>query len=100
MKGRGVIGGHYINIYFQANLSHFLKDSQLGFYQILNPEAFGALITVGNRDEWICHAAYNPSNRERLEDSPIYRGKAANEITLICRFCFLNHYWFSSSSVC
>lgn len=68
MTGRGVIGGHYINIYFQADLSHFLKGSQFGFYQILNPEAFGALITVNNRDEWIYHVAYNPSNGERPED--------------------------------
>ncbi|MFS2174333.1 FAD-dependent monooxygenase, partial [Priestia megaterium] len=41
--GRGVIGGHYINIYFQADLSRFLKPSQFGWIQILNPEVFGAL---------------------------------------------------------
>ncbi|MFP7485436.1 FAD-dependent oxidoreductase [Priestia filamentosa] len=66
--GRGVIGGHYINIYFQADLSYFLKGSQFGWIQILNPEAFGAFITVNNRDEWIYHVAYNPSNGERPED--------------------------------
>lgn len=66
--GRGVIGGHYINIYFQADLSHFLKGSQFGWIQILKPEVFGALITVNNRDEWIYHVAYNPSNGESPED--------------------------------
>ncbi|WP_341285174.1 FAD-dependent oxidoreductase [Priestia megaterium] len=66
--GRGVIGGHYINIYFQADLSHFLKGSQFGWIQILNPKVFGALITVNNRDEWIYHVAYNPSHGESPED--------------------------------
>jgi len=66
--GRGVIGGHYINIYFQADLSRFLKASQFGWIQILNPEVFGALITVNNCDEWIYHVAYNPSNGESPED--------------------------------
>ncbi|MED4253418.1 FAD-dependent oxidoreductase [Priestia megaterium] len=66
--GRGVIGGHYINIYFQADLSRFLKASQFGWIQILNLEVFGALITVNNCDEWIYHVAYNPSNGESPED--------------------------------
>ncbi len=66
--GRGVIGGHYINIFFQADLSTFLQGSQFGFYQILNPEVFGALITVNNRDQWIYHVAYDPSKGDRPED--------------------------------
>jgi 2-polyprenyl-6-methoxyphenol hydroxylase-like FAD-dependent oxidoreductase len=66
--GRGVIGGHYMNIHFRANLSYFLKGSQFGFYQILNPEAFGALITVNNCDEWIYHVAYDPSKGQCPED--------------------------------
>ncbi|WP_368896085.1 FAD-dependent monooxygenase, partial [Priestia megaterium] len=39
-----------------------------GWIQILNPEVFGALITVNNRDEWIYHVAYNPTNGESPED--------------------------------
>ncbi|MCP1122712.1 FAD-dependent monooxygenase [Bacillus sp. 3103sda1] len=66
--GRGNIGGHYINIYFQADLSDLIKGDAFGFSMILHPEVLGALIPVNNNDRWIYHVAYNPLKGETPED--------------------------------
>ncbi|MBC6972815.1 FAD-dependent monooxygenase [Bacillus sp. Xin] len=67
-NGRGTIGGHYINIYFKADLSDFIKGDAFAFTMITNPEVFGALIPVNNKDCWIYHVAYNPLQGEAPED--------------------------------
>lgn len=66
--GRGTIGGHYINIHFKADLSDFIKGDVFAFTMITNPEVFGALIPVNNKDCWIYHVAYNPLKGETPED--------------------------------
>ncbi|MEK4572275.1 FAD-dependent oxidoreductase [Bacillus sp. FSL E2-8868] len=47
-EGRGTIGGYYMNIYFEADLSEFIKGDAFGFTMILHPEVIGALIPVDN----------------------------------------------------
>ncbi|MBO1582432.1 FAD-dependent monooxygenase [Bacillus sp. XF8] len=69
--GRGTIGGHYINIYFKADLSDFIKGDAFGFTMISHPEVLGALIPVNNGDRWIYHVAYNPSKGKTPEDFSI-----------------------------
>ncbi|MGG2093376.1 FAD-dependent monooxygenase [Bacillus sp. S13(2024)] len=66
--GRGNIGGHYINIYFEADLSDLIQGDAFGFSMILHPEVLGALIPVNNSDRWIYHVAYHPLKGETPED--------------------------------
>ncbi|MGE7630809.1 FAD-dependent oxidoreductase [Bacillus paramycoides] len=74
-EGRGTIGGYYMNIYFEADLSEFIKGDAFGFTMILHPEVIGALIPVDNVNKWIYHVAYDPVKGERPEDFSIERCK-------------------------
>ncbi|QWH01879.1 FAD-dependent oxidoreductase [Bacillus mycoides] len=74
-EGRGTIGGYYMNIYFEADLSEFIKGDAFGFTMILHPEVIGALIPVDNESKWIYHVAYDPVKGERPEDFSIERCK-------------------------
>ncbi|MCW9132597.1 FAD-dependent monooxygenase [Bacillus paramycoides] len=74
-EGRGTIGGYYMNIYFEADLSGFIQGDAFGFSMVLHPEVLGALIPVDNVKKWIYHVAYNPLKGERPEDFTIERCK-------------------------
>ncbi|EJS58381.1 FAD-dependent oxidoreductase [Bacillus nitratireducens] len=74
-EGRGTIGGYYMNIYFEADLSEFIKGDAFGFTMILHPEVIGALIPVDNESKWIYHVAYDPVKGGRPEDFSIERCK-------------------------
>ncbi|QWG34494.1 FAD-dependent oxidoreductase [Bacillus mycoides] len=74
-EGRGTIGGYYMNIYFEADLSGFIEGDAFGFTMILHPEVLGALIPVDNESKWIYHVAYDPVKGERPEDFTIERCK-------------------------
>ncbi|MFB4343262.1 MULTISPECIES: FAD-dependent monooxygenase [Bacillus] len=74
-EGRGTIGGYYMNIYFEADLSEFIQGDAFGFSMVLHPEVLGALIPVDNARRWIYHVSYDPLKGERLEDFTIERCK-------------------------
>ncbi|MGH1284274.1 FAD-dependent oxidoreductase [Bacillus toyonensis] len=74
-EGRGTIGGYYMNIYFEADLSEFIKGDAFGFTMIVHPDVLGALIPVDNVRKWIYHVAYDPIKGERPEDFSIERCK-------------------------
>jgi 2-polyprenyl-6-methoxyphenol hydroxylase-like FAD-dependent oxidoreductase len=74
-EGRGTIGGYYMNIYFEADLSECIKGDAFGFTMILHPKVIGALIPVDNESKWIYHVAYDPVKGERPEDFSIERCK-------------------------
>ncbi|MGG0151733.1 FAD-dependent monooxygenase [Bacillus mycoides] len=74
-EGRGTIGGYYMNIYFEADLSGFIKGDAFGFTMIRHPEVLGALIPVDNVRKWIYHVAYDPIQGERPEDFTLERCK-------------------------
>ncbi len=74
-EGRGTIGGYYMNIYFEADLSGFIQGDAFGFSMVLHPEVLGALIPVDNVSKWIYHVAYDPIKGERPEDFTIERCK-------------------------
>ncbi|HHQ8911387.1 TPA: FAD-dependent oxidoreductase [Bacillus cereus] len=74
-EGRGTIGGYYMNIYFEADLSEFMQGDAFGFTMVLHPEVLGALITVDNERRWIYHVSYDPLKGERPEDFTIERCK-------------------------
>ncbi|MGG2066842.1 FAD-dependent oxidoreductase [Bacillus sp. S14(2024)] len=66
--GRGNIGGYYINIYFEADLSDLIQGDAFGFSMILHSEVVGALIPVNNNNRWIYHVMYYPLKGETPED--------------------------------
>ncbi|HDR6309946.1 TPA: FAD-dependent monooxygenase [Bacillus cereus] len=74
-EGRGTIGGYYMNIYFEADLSEFMQGDAFGFTMVLHPEVLGALIPVDNERRWIYHVSYDPLKKERPEDFTIERCK-------------------------
>ncbi|PGD10121.1 FAD-binding monooxygenase [Bacillus wiedmannii] len=74
-EGRGTIGGYYMNIYFEADLSEFIQGDAFGFSMVLHPEVLGALIPVNNERKWIYHVSYDPLKGERPEDFTIERCK-------------------------
>ncbi|WP_141552658.1 FAD-dependent oxidoreductase [Bacillus thuringiensis] len=74
-EGRGTIGGYYMNIYFEADLSEFIQGDAFGFSMVLHPEVLGALIPVDNERRWIYHVSYDPLKGERPEDFTIERCK-------------------------
>lgn len=74
-EGRGTIGGYYMNIYFEADLSECIKGDAFGFTMIRHPEVLGALIPVDNESKWIYHVAYDPVKGERPEGFSIERCK-------------------------
>ncbi|MED0951897.1 FAD-dependent oxidoreductase [Bacillus mobilis] len=74
-EGRGTIGGYYMNIYFEADLSEFIQGDAFGFTMVLHPEVLGALIPVDNERRWIYHVSYDPLKGERPDDFTIERCK-------------------------
>ncbi|UNP74708.1 FAD-dependent monooxygenase [Bacillus nitratireducens] len=74
-EGRGTIGGYYMNIYFEADLSECIKGDAFGFTMIRHPKVIGALIPVDNESKWIYHVAYDPLKGEQPEDFSIERCK-------------------------
>ncbi|ENB9405473.1 FAD-dependent oxidoreductase [Bacillus paranthracis] len=74
-EGRGTIGGYYMNIYFEADLSEFIQGDAFGFTMVLHPEVLGALIPVDNEKRWIYHVSYDPLKGERPEDFTMERCK-------------------------
>ena len=74
-EGRGTIGGYYMNIYFEADLSEFIQGDAFGFTMVFHPEVLGALIPVDNERRWIYHVSYDPLKGERPEDFTIERCK-------------------------
>ncbi len=74
-EGRGTIGGYYMNIYFEADLSEFIQGDAFGFTMVLHPEVLGALIPVDNERRWIYHVSYDSLKGEQPEDFTIERCK-------------------------
>ncbi len=66
-RGRGTLG-HYINIYFRANLSTLVQDREFILCLVKNPEAQGVLLSVNNTDRWIFMMLYVPESGRAVED--------------------------------
>lgn len=62
--------GHYINIYFQADLTKLVKDNEFIVCNITNPKSSGVLLSVNNKDRWCFHVAYHPELGESPSDFP------------------------------
>ena len=65
-SGRGTIG-HYMGIYFKADLHELLKDREFAMCFVKNPAAPGTLSSVNNYDRWVFNVEYDP-NKEVTTD--------------------------------
>lgn len=63
--------GHFINVFFRAQLGPLVSERPAWSYSILIPELLGALVTLNGGDEWILHR--NLTGDERVEDFPAER---------------------------
>lgn len=51
--------GHIINIYFEADLEHFVKGREFSACNITRTGAAGVLLAINNRDRWCYHVSYD-----------------------------------------
>lgn len=66
-RGAGTFA-HMVNIYFRADLRPLIGEQSFAVCVVMNPEAFGVLGPVNNRDLWIFNAGFSPERGEKLED--------------------------------
>lgn len=59
---------HIVNILFRADLVTPLGEQTFGVCVVMNPEAFGVLGPVNNRDVWVFNASFTPERGEKVED--------------------------------
>ncbi|WP_052487674.1 FAD-dependent oxidoreductase [Gordoniibacillus kamchatkensis] len=69
MTGRGS-RGHYIHIYFQADLSEIVRGKEFSICNITHPEARGMLVAVNNSDRWCFRVSCDPAAGQTPEDYP------------------------------
>ncbi|MEO5953786.1 MAG: FAD-dependent monooxygenase [Chloroflexia bacterium] len=63
--------GHYVNVYFRADLSDLVKDRWFGICFVENddPEVNGSLfLAVNNTDKWLLNIPYLPEKNQKPQD--------------------------------
>ena len=71
-RGAGTFAS-MVNILFRADLNARLGEQSFAVCVVMNPESFGVLGPVNNRDLWIFNAGYAPERGERVEDFTVER---------------------------
>lgn len=61
MAGRGVLG-HYMGIYFRADLTELVRGREFIMSFVKNSEAPGTLSSINNRDRWVFNTEYDPED--------------------------------------
>jgi hypothetical protein len=71
--GRSGLGdmGHFINVFFRAQLGPLVAERPAWSYAILTADLIGVIVTINGSDEWILHR--NLDAGERVEDFPAER---------------------------
>jgi len=55
------VQGHYVNIYFRANLQHLVEGREFALCFVENPTSPGIILAVNNTDRWLFNAEYDPA---------------------------------------
>ena len=69
-------GPDLLNIYFEADLEHWVKDNAFSQFLVDTPEMTGFLLTINNKDKWAFHLRFHPENGETVADYPDNKIKA------------------------
>jgi hypothetical protein len=75
ITGAGELGGHMINVLFQADLAEVVGDRPFAMCTIRNPRSSGILIPVDNANRWIFHIPYSAADGATAADYPHDRCK-------------------------
>ncbi len=54
------VQGHYVNMYFQADLSHLVQGREFALCFVETSAAPGIILAVNNTDRWLFNAEYDP----------------------------------------
>jgi putative polyketide hydroxylase len=73
-SGQGALE-HYLNIYFQADLSELVRGKEFSQCLIEHPDGHRLLVSINNTDRWVLHVSYHPEKGETPEDFPPERCK-------------------------
>src|SRR5205085_1136507 len=61
MAGRGLLG-HYMGIYFRADLTDLVRGREFIMCFVKNAEAPGTISSINNRDRWVFNTEYDPED--------------------------------------
>ena len=71
MAGLGPVSrgqlGHFVNVYFRADLSELVRGREFILCFVERPEAEGILMAVNNSDRWLFNIEYDPERGETPE---------------------------------
>ncbi len=59
MQGRSGLG-HYMGIYFRADLTELVRGREFIMCFVKNPDAPGTISSINNRDRWVFNVEYDP----------------------------------------
>jgi putative polyketide hydroxylase len=68
-SGEGTLE-HYLNIYFEADLSELVRGKEFSQCLIEHPDVSGVLVSINNTDRWVFHLSYDPAKGETPDDFP------------------------------
>src|SRR5579871_5976668 len=66
VHGPGTVG-HYVNIYFDADLSELVRDRWFGICFVENGEREALFLAVNNADRWLLNVPYYPERGESAD---------------------------------
>ncbi len=68
-SGRGSLG-HFLNVYFEADLTAPLRGREFSMYLLREPDLTAFLLAINNRDRWALHLRYDPDKGQQPADYP------------------------------
>jgi 2-polyprenyl-6-methoxyphenol hydroxylase-like FAD-dependent oxidoreductase len=68
-SGEGALE-HYLNIYFEADLSEQVRGKEFSQCLIERPDIYGVLVSINNTNRWVFHLSYDPARGETPDDFP------------------------------
>jgi putative polyketide hydroxylase len=68
-SGQGCLG-HFINVYFEADLTAWVRDREFSMLLVREPSLTAFLVTINNADRWSLHLRYDPAQGQDSRDYP------------------------------
>lgn len=65
--GRGSLG-HYLNVYFEADLTELVRGREFSMFLLQEPDVTGFLLAINNTDRWSLHLRYYPEKGQQPAD--------------------------------
>jgi putative polyketide hydroxylase len=62
--------GHFINVYFEADLTAWVRGREFSMLLVREPDLTAFLVTINNADRWALHLRYDPAKGQHPRDYP------------------------------